>query len=827
MKRICAFVFAFAGLTLAGFAAETYQKPPKNVLEVLNSPSIPLLSVSPTGTEALSGQPVRYPPISELSQKMLRLAGIRINPQTNGLHTATFDSKLVLWKLATGQQTPVELPAGAKVNAERWSPDGAHFAFANTTPSAIELWIGDTGTGKTHKVEGARLNGVMGGRGDMPIGGRTPTAGGGRGGRGGAGGGTVQWMPDSKRLLVTMVRPNRGMAPPEPAVPAGPHVQESLGGAAPVVTHEDMLQNPHDEDLFAYYATAQLAIVDAATGKITPIGKPGIVAAARPSPDGKYLLVTTIHKPFSYLYAASEFPEDIEVWDLAGRVVKKVASLPLEDRVPINGVPEGPRDVMWRPSEPATLVWAEALDGGDLRKQAAFRDRIVTMKAPFNGDPVEVFKTEQRFEGMQLAAKGGFALIEDFERRARRVRTFQIDMDKPGQEAKLIWSRNNQDRYHDPGRPMEKTMPNGSMAIVQDSDNIFLEGAGSSPQGDHPFLNRFNLATQQTEALYRCDDDHYEMPIALLDAHGAKFLTRREGPAEPPNYVVHTGGSATALTHFADPQPTIRAIHKELVKYKRPDGVELSFTLYLPPDYKPGTRLPTVLWAYPYEYNDAATASQVSGSTKRFTEMTGYSELFFALRGYAVLASTAMPVVGSDPDTVNNTYIDQIIADAKAAIDKAAEMGVSDPARVGVGGHSYGAFMTANLLAHCDLFKAGIAESGAHNRTLTPFGFQSERRTLWQAPDVYLKMSPFMYADKIKTPILLIHGEADDNDGTFPIQSERMYEAVRGNGGTVRLVFLPYEAHGYRAKETIEHVLWEKFTWFDKYLKGTDTSASK
>jgi len=829
MKRISASVFALIAFSLAGFAAETYQKPSKAVLDVLNSPSIPLLSVSPTGTEALSGQPVRYPPIAELSQRMLRLAGMRINPQTNGLHTATFDSKLVLWNLTSGKQTTVELPAGAKVNAERWSPDGAHFAFANTTAAGIELWIGDTATGQTHKVEGARLNGVMAGRGDMPIGGRTPSPGGGRGGRGyGAGGGTVQWMPDGKTLLVALVRANRGTPPPEPMVPVGPHVQESLGGAAPVVTHEDMLQNPHDEDLFAYYATAQLATVDAANGKSTPVGKPGIIASARPSPNGKYLLVTTIHKPFSYLYAASEFPKDIEVWDLAGKVVRKVASLPLEDHVPINGVPEGPRDVMWRPSDPATVMWAEALDGGDLRKQAAYRDRIVTLKAPFSGEPVEVFKTEQRFEGMQLAAKGGLALVEDFERRARRVRTFQIDLDKPGQDGKLIWSRNNQDRYHDPGRPMEKTMPNGSVAIVQDGDNLFLEGAGSSPAGDHPFVNRFNLATQQTEPVFRCDDDHYEMAVALLDEHGAKFLTRREGPAEPPNYVVHaaSGGTMT-LTHFADPQPSIRVIHKELVKYRRADGVGLSFTLYLPPDYKAGTRLATVLWAYPYEYNDAATASQVSGSTKRFTEMTGYSELFFALQGYAVLANTAMPVVGSDPDSVNNSYIDQIVSDAKAAIDKAAEMGVTDPARVGVGGHSYGAFMTANLLAHCDLFKAGIAESGAHNRTLTPFGFQSERRTIWQAPDVYLKMSPFMYADKIKTPILLIHGEADDNDGTFPIQSERMYEAVRGNGGTVRLVFLPHEAHGYRAKETIEHVLWEKFTWFDKYVKGTQTSASK
>ena len=229
--------------------------------------------------------------------------------------------------------------------------------------------------------------------------------------------------------------------------------------------------------------------------------------------------------------------------------------------------------------------------------------------------------------------------------------------------------------------------------------------------------------------------------------------------------------------------------------YKRADGVPLSFELYLLPDYGPGTRLPTLIWAYPREFNDADTAGQVFGSSKRFTEVTGYSQLFHVLNGFAVLDNASMPVVG-DVDTVNDTYIKQIVDDAKAAIDKAAEMGVTDPARVAVVGHSYGAFMTANLLAHCDLFKAGIAESGAHNRTLTPFGFQSERRTIWQAPDVYIKMSPFMYADKIKTPMLLIHGEADDNDGTFPIQSDRMYQAIRGNGGVARLVFLPFEAHG-------------------------------
>jgi len=804
---------------LTVFAAEKYQKPSKAVMDVLNAPTTPTLQLNPTHTYAIQAQAVRYPPLSELAQPMLRIAGMRINPKTNGLHNATFESSFMLRKVPEGTTVKVELPPNAKLGGARWSPDGKQFAFTNTTPAGVELWIGDT-SGKTHKVEGVRVNAVMGG-------GRGGFAGGGRGGfAGGGGGGNVQWMPDGKSLLVYSVRADRGPAPALPLVPPGPHVQESLGGGAPAPTLEDMLASPHDEDLFVYYATSQLAGVDLASGKATPIGKPAIIESVHISPNGKDLLVTTIHKPFSYLHSYNSFPKEIEVWDLAGKTLHKIASLPLEDKVPLNGVLTGPRNVQWRPSEPATLLWVEALDGGDLKNEAPYRDKIVALKSQFTGEPREVFKTEARFSGMMLAAKGGLAFVGDSDRKTRRVRTFQIDLDKPDQAAVVLWSRNQQDRYKDPGTPEGKAMPNGQATILMDGDNIFLAGLGASPSGDHPFLDRFNLATKQTEHLFRCDDDHYESVVAILDDHGTKFLTRRESPAEPPNYFVRTAsGSMTAMTKFPDPQPSIRGISKQLVKYNRADGVELQFTLYLPAGYKPGTRLPTVVWAYPYEYNDAATASQVSGSTKRFTEMTGYSELFFALAGYAVLANTAMPIIG-DPDTVNDHFVDQVVADAKAAVDKAVEMGVADPARIGVGGHSYGAFMTDTLLAHSNLFKAGIAESGAPNRTLTPFGFQNERRTLWQAPDTYLHMSPFMYADKIKAPILFIHGEADDNSGTFPIQSERMYEAVRGNGGVTRLVFLPFEAHGYRGKETIEHVLWEKITWFDKYVKGPATGGT-
>jgi dipeptidyl aminopeptidase/acylaminoacyl peptidase len=862
---------AFSLLCLTALAligAETYQKPPKEIIDLLNSPGSAALVLSPTRDYALQGRPVRYPPIAELSQPMLRLAGMRINPKTNGLHDPRFQSTLTLKKLPEGTEIKIALPPNPKLSIGRWSPDGKHFAFTNTTNSGIELWIGDL-TGATHKIANLRVNEVLGAAG-----------GGGGGGRGGAGaGGPVQWLADSKTLLVQMVKPNRGAPPADELVPEGPHVQESLGGGRGVVTHEDMLETPHDEKVWEFYATSQLAMVDSLAGTVTPFGKAGVIESARPSPDGKYVIVTMIHRPFSYLYPARQFPKEIDVWDRAGNLAHHIASLPLavggrggngpdptdpadDAAAAAAAAPRGTQNLEWRFNEPATLMWTETLAapggrapagnpapatatatggrgtgagrGGRGGNGAPRPAQLMALRAPFTGTPQTVFKSDTGLAGLTWFENGHWILLDSggaggrgggaapAAGRGARTPTQAklIDLDKPNEAPRTLWTRNPAERYSDVGRPMEKAMPGGMRAIILDGDNVFLQSNGPSPTGDHPFVDRYNLTTQKSEHLFRCDDTHYETVDALMDAHGTKLLTHRESPTEPPNYFLRTvGGALTAVTHDPDPQPLMRQVSKQRVEYKRSDGVDLSFILYLPPNYKPGTRLPTVLWAYPREFEDADAAGVVTGSTQRFTEVSGYSEIFFAVEGYAVLDNAAMPVVG-DRRTVNDHFVEEIIKDSKAAIDKAVEMGVTDPTRVGVGGHSYGAFMTDNLLAQCDLFRAGIAESGAPNRTLTPFGFQNERRTIWEAPETYLKMSPFMYANKIKAPLLLIHGEADDNDGTFPIQSERMYEAVRGNGGTVRLVFLPYEAHGYRAWETIEHVLWEKFSWFDKYVKN-------
>lgn len=791
-------------IATSSFGQTGYKKPPKEVLDILNAPVTPAASISPTREHMLLLTGLRYPPLADLAQPMLRLAGLRINPAANSPHRFQYSVAMTLKKISDGAETKIELPPGAKISGVQWSHDGRMFAFLNTTPTRVEAWVGDIGTGKIHQLKGVTVNSTFGD--------------------------PLDWMPDAKTLIVQMIPAGRTAPPAAPLTPREPNTQESSGRPGPVRTYEDLLKTPHDEALFEYYATSQLALIDAMSGKVNVLGKRAIFQSVNPSPDGLHLLVGLVHRPFSYLFPAGAFPRDVEVWDNKGKVVHTVAKLPLADLVPIDGVITGPRNISWRPTEPSTIVWVQALDDGNPKKKVDFRDRVLMLKAPFNGQPAELTKTEHRFAGMLWGERDGLLFVNDYERDRRWARTFMLNADKLGEAPKIVWSRNQQDRYNDPGSPVTRLSSTGQRVMWQNGDSIYLTGNGASSEGDRPFLDRFNLKTLKAERLFRSEATAYETVVALLTDDAARFITRRETPTEAPNYFIRsqaTGNSAALrpLTQFPDATPQLRGIKKQLVTYKRADGVQCSFTLYLPPNYKEGTRLPTVVWAYPLEFNDAGTAGQVTGSTQRTTQIVGPSHLFFLLEGYAVLDNATMPVVG-DPETVNNTYVEQIVMSAKAAIDKATEMGVTDPERVGVGGHSYGAFMTANLLAHSDLFRAGIARSGAYNRTLTPFGFQSERRTLWEASEMYIRVSPFMVASKINEPILMTHGEADDNTGTFPIQSERMYQALKGHGATVRLVMLPFEAHGYAGRESIDHVLYEMLSWFDKYVKNAPPRAT-
>lgn len=797
--------------TSADAADPGYHKAPRAIREVLDAPFFPSAWVNPThDAMILLGRP-SYPPLADLAQPMLRLAGLRIDPRTNGLHRAPYWVSMTLVRLPSGEEKVVSLPAGLKVIALQWTADGRRFAFAAQASDGIELWVGDALTAQARRLDGVRLNTILG--------------------QGFA------WLPDQRTLLIKRVAPGRGEAPATPLVPEGPNVQEASGKSGIGSTYEnrDVLKTAFDERVFDYYVRSQIAFVDAAMGAVTPIGDPDAYASITVSPSGEYLLVERIRHPYSHLHPYWRFPRDVIILErTTGRQIH-FTNLPLADAVPIDGVPTGPRYYHWRPTAPATLFWAEALDGGDPSAKVPHRDRLVMQSAPFTAEPREILRLEERFAGIAWSDSSGFAFVDEFQRERRWTRTYGVDLDAPSPSPQIFWDLSDNDAYHDPGSPLYQVLPNGAYVMQREGSTLYLGGRGASPDGDRPFLDRFDMVTRKTERLFRSGRTEYETFVSWIDPAKGTFLTRRESPRDPPNYEVHTlaktrvrGVSAgepefastrRAITRFPDPAPRLRGITKQIVKYQRADGVPLTFTLYLPPGYRKGTRLPTVLWAYPLEYSDAETAGQVVGSDRRFLSIYGASELFFLLDGYAVLDNAAMPVIGH-PDSVYNTFVGQITMNAKAAIDKAVSMGVTDRDRVGVMGHSHGALMTANLLAHTHLFRAGIARSGAYNHTLRPFGFQTERRTLFEAPDVYVGLSPLMHADKIREPLLLIHGELDANPGTVPLQSELLYKAIAGTGGTARLVMLPLESHGYEARESVEHTLWEMTEWFDRYVKA-------
>jgi dipeptidyl aminopeptidase/acylaminoacyl peptidase len=785
---------ATAGLLAQSGTTRTagYLTPPKEIVDILEAEPLPVVIAGHArGTIAVMSRR-SMPPIEELAQPMLRLAGVRVNPRNNGPHRAPNGTGIAVRSVTGGTERKIAVPASARIANVTFSPDDKRLYFTNSRDDRIELYVADAATGQSRLAD-ASINGVVG---------------------------ECEWLPDSSGLLCGFVPASRGPAPTPPKAPSGPNVQEHHGKPGPIRTYQDLLTSAYDEDLFEYYATSQLGFVEVATGRVTPVGKPGVIRTAGISPNGEYILVQRTKRPFSRLLTWTDFPADVEVWNRKGERIRAIADVPMADTVPINGVITGPRSYQWHPIEPATVVWVEALDEGDIRKKVSHRDRIVTLTAPFEGEPVEVAKTEYRYDEANWT-DGGRILLSESDRATRTTRTWVLSSN--WSEPRKLWDRKQQDAYSNPGTPVSRP---GKRTILQAGDSIYLIGQGSSPEGDRPFLDRLDLNTFATERLFRSDSTTLESVIGLLDDSAAKILTRAETKMQPPNYYVRDSkaGSKQAVTEFKDPHPQITAAERIFVTYKRKDGVQLNGTIYVPAGKK-GERLPTLVWAYPREFVDPDAASQVTVSPNRFTTISGASHLLLLTQGYAIFDGPTMPIVGAG-ETANDTYVDQLVASAEAAVDKAVEMGIADRHRIAVGGHSYGAFMAANLLAHSDLFAAGVARSGAYNRTLTPFGFQAERRTFWETPETYSRMSPFWHAHKINEPILLIHGEADDNSGTFPIQSERLYMALKGHGATVRYVTLPHEAHGYAARETLLHVHAERLNWFDKYVKNAGARST-
>ncbi len=861
---VCSYFLA-AGPLARAEDVPGYRLPPDELVKIIDAPTSESVLLSPDHRKMLLMDRVSWPPISFIARPFLKLAGTRVDPEWSTVRRTAQYTSLAIQDAAIGA-APRVISTLPGLQPPVWSPDSQRFAFTVDGPGGMQLWIGEASDGSVRPVPNLRLTDVMGS--------------------------AFRWTAGGKALLVRLIPEERG-APPalEPATAIGPVIQESLGQRAKASTYQDLLKSPHDEALFDYYAPCQLATIDIATLKVTTVGESGIVTVASVSPDGNYIRLTRLKKPYSYRVPASRFPRTTELVELAtGKTLKSISDIKKPSFTTTNGVPTGGRSHEWNPLAPASLIWLEAMDGGDPETRARYRDRILSLDAPFDGEPREVLKLTQRVSSIDYTSNAGEVLITESSASRGWQTVTMLRLDDPQASRRVLFDLSSRDAYRDPGRPVRTRTPDGQSVILREGDLVYYTGVGSTPEGDLPFLDQLNVETGELRRLFRSPAGAYETFIAFAPDDRQTIITNYQDPKSPPNYflkrlaapaepvllvaardddadapppppvailledrmdeVRRQPSSRTAddsprrtarkappphstipapaaaetigaLTSFADPHPQVTNCSKQLLTYQRADGVPLSATLYLPPGYDPesGEKLPVILHAYPREYANAEVAGQVRGSPHRFTRFYGASAVMFLTQGYAVMMDTAMPVVGPSRK-MNDTFVEQITADAEAAKKTVVDMGIADPDRMLVTGHSYGAFMTANLLAHTDLFASGIACSGAYNRTLTPFGFQNEPRTFWEATETYTRMSPFFHAHKLKKPILLIHGQADNNSGTFPIQSERFYEAIAGTGGTARLVLLPHESHGYASRESILHQLAEMTAWADRYVKN-------
>lgn len=804
--RIMRLLFFFLVLTAGGAAvcaqeALEWQVPPEPLPQLIDAARTPSVVLSPGGEWLLVRHYQSHPTIAELAQPELRLAGLRINPHTNGPSRVLAFTALELLPVTEGTAQKVTgLPEQARITEMHWSPDGSRLAFLHTSRRGIELWVLDLSTKRCRRLTGPIVNDVLGK--------------------------AFDWHADSRTLLVKVVPADRGAPPHPPEVPRGPIVRSSEGGGqAPARTYQDLLKSPYDEALFAYYAEAELMTVDVHSGDVQPLGIRGIVSDFDYSPDGRYLLVKTIHRPFSWLVPWYRFTHTVALYDRHGRLVRQLAEQPVAEQLPkgFMAVPTGPRRFQWRADAPATVYWVEALDRGDPGRLADFRDRLFYLEAPFDGPPRRALDTKYRFFRIEWGGDD-LAVVHSRWWRTRREEARVWSPGQPERKAAPLWERSYEDRYSDPGEFVTTRNAWGREVLLRDAQGrLFLAGLGASPQGNMPFLDRFDPSSAEKERLWQSEAPWYERVVTVLDAQAGTMLTLRERIQVQPNYYLRNwrSGQLIQRTFFPNPYAALEGVRKEFIRFARADGVGLTGTLYLPKGYdeERDGPLPVLMWAYPREYKDADAAGQVTGSPHAFVRVHPASPVLWVTRGYAVFYNVSMPVIGEGEVEPNETFVEQLQMNAEAAVKVLVDRGVGDPDRIAIGGHSYGAFMTANLLAHTDLFAAGIARSGAYNRTLTPFGFQSEERTWWEAPQTYYKMSPFNFAHQIQEPLLLIHGMADNNSGTYPMQSERMFAALKGHGAVARLVMLPHESHGYRARESLLHVAWETDRWLEKYVK--------
>lgn len=803
MKKVC-FLFLFS-LGCSAYAQENleYQLPSKEIYQLADYTRAPSVSMDTKKDYMLLTYRSTYKSLEDLNLEELRLAGLRVNTKTNISATASYINNIKLRKVADFKAEPTQvkgLPAKPRIANLAWSPDEKKIAFTHTTDKGVELWVVDVATATAKKLTADNLNANLG----------SPYI----------------WYRDNERLLIKVIPANRpALINAKEDLPKGPIVSNAEGKTSQNRTYADLLKNKTDEQNFETIVNSELYTVDLNGNSKLFLGK-NMYAGEDFSPDGKYLMVSVIKRPFSYIVPLSRFPNETNIYDLDAALVKQVNDVPLTEIMPkgFSSVRTGKRSLSWRDDKPATLFYVTALDDGDQAKQAGFRDELFLWDAPFTTPARSMGKTVQRFGGVDWG-NDKVALVYDQWYDTRNQGTYLFDPSGSNEHPKKISDRNFQDIYSDPGRPETRKNSYGKQVLAIENNHLYFIGEGYKPNGQFPFIDELDLATLKTKRLYESNlKGKKEDILSIEDFKKGLALVQIQSATEYPNYYFRNfkkSGAVQQITFNANPFESIKGVYKEVIKYKRADGVALSGTLYLPAGYDrtKKEKLPLLIWAYPQEFKDKNSAGQSNQNPNEFTFPYYGSFVYWVTKGYAVLDDASFPIIGEGDKEPNDDFINQLVANGKAAIDAVDALGYIDRTRVGVGGHSYGAFMTANLLTHSDLFACGIARSGAYNRTLTPFGFQSEQRNFWDVPAIYSGMSPFNTADKMKKPILLVHGEADNNPGTFTLQTERYFQALKGLGANARMVILPKESHGYVARENIMHLLWEQEQFLDKYLK--------
>ncbi len=791
-------------LLIIGIKAQenvTYQQPPKEIMDLVDVERVPYVLLDDSKEHMILLGRNSYKSIEELSKEELRLGGLRIDPKTNISSRAYYFNNIQVKNLneknAQAKQV-TGLPKNGKLTNFNWSPDQSKIAFTHTTTTGVEVWVVDINKLTAIKLTEAKVNANLG---DV-----------------------INWFADGNSLLVKFIsKSKKDLIDTQSAIPTGPTVSMNDGKKAQNRTYQDLLKNKNDEHNFEQLALSDLYKVSL-DGKKEIWLKDAMFRNISFSPDGNYVMVSTVEKPFSYLVPYRRFPTTTTVYSKEAEKIETVLEIGLIEDLPqgFMAVRTGKRYFSWRGDQPASLTYAVALDGGDPENKVDFRDEVFQLDAPFKGDGKSILKTINRYSGIEWGNEN-MAVAYDYWWNDRNTKTYTFNPSDASQKPKVISDRNYQDRYSDPGEFVTVKNKFGKHVLWLVGDNASLIGDGYTKEGQFPFVDQMNLTTGKTKRVYQSTYTNKVENIQKYDPIKKEMLVKIESPNEYPNYFFKSvkGKKMNQLTSFENPFKSIQGVHKEVITYKRDDGVELSGTLYLPVGYdkEKKEKMPMILWAYPTEYKDKSSAGQSTQNPNEFTYPYYGSMVYWVTRGYVVLDDASFPIIGEGDTEPNDSFRKQLVANAKAAIDAVDKLGYIDRNRVACAGHSYGAFMVANLLSHSDLFAAGIARSGAYNRTLTPFGFQSEERSYWEAPDIYNSMSPFMNADKMDHPLLLIHGEADNNSGTYPMQSERYFNALKGLGATVRLVMLPKESHGYSARESILHLLWEQDQWLEKYLK--------